>query len=200
MSSGNWTDADFSGLKNLKEKFSSSNMKNCKFIGSDLSGLMLSSNNIEKCDLSSSDLQNSKIRSSNLSDSQFNHCSFIDTEFIRSNIEKSDFTGANFSGAEMNGVNFGNNSVKDAVWSFTIFKNSGISNITFEGRFEDCQFESCSFYHVKFENATLINTFFKYNDKFKKVEFINCKVDKLTFAFLKNNQANMTGIELLPES
>src|SRR5689334_17801022 len=32
LSSGNWSDADFSGLKNLKEKFSSSNMKNCKFM------------------------------------------------------------------------------------------------------------------------------------------------------------------------
>ena len=47
MSRGNWADADFSGLKNLKEKFSSSNLKNCKFIGSDLSGLILASNNIE---------------------------------------------------------------------------------------------------------------------------------------------------------
>ena len=44
MSSGNWIDADFSGLKNLQEKFSSSNMKNCKFIGSELSGLILKSN------------------------------------------------------------------------------------------------------------------------------------------------------------
>jgi transcriptional regulator with XRE-family HTH domain len=41
MSRGNWADADFSGLKNLKEKFSSSNMKNCTFVKSDLSGLFL---------------------------------------------------------------------------------------------------------------------------------------------------------------
>jgi|GEM_PF-2793560 len=41
MSQGNWTEADFSGLKNLKEKFSSSNIKNCKFMNSDLSGLIL---------------------------------------------------------------------------------------------------------------------------------------------------------------
>ncbi len=32
MSRGNWVDADFSGLKNLHEKFSSSNMQRCKFI------------------------------------------------------------------------------------------------------------------------------------------------------------------------
>ncbi|MBL7884919.1 MAG: helix-turn-helix domain-containing protein, partial [Bacteroidia bacterium] len=66
MSKGNWLDADFSGLKNLKEKFSSSNMKNCKFIKSDLSGLMFGNNNIENCDFSFSDIRNSKIQSSNL--------------------------------------------------------------------------------------------------------------------------------------
>src|SRR5512137_2734233 len=36
MSRGNWVDADFSGLKNLYEKFSSSNMQRCLFVGSDL--------------------------------------------------------------------------------------------------------------------------------------------------------------------
>src|SRR5512133_735798 len=35
MSRGNWAGADFSGLKNLHEKFSSSNMQHCLFIGSD---------------------------------------------------------------------------------------------------------------------------------------------------------------------
>jgi transcriptional regulator with XRE-family HTH domain len=37
MSRGNWAGADFSGLKNLHDKFSSSNMQLCKFIGSDFS-------------------------------------------------------------------------------------------------------------------------------------------------------------------
>ena len=41
MSRGNWVDADFSGLKNLHERFSGSNLQRCKFIDSDLSGLLL---------------------------------------------------------------------------------------------------------------------------------------------------------------
>ena len=52
MSRGNWVGADFSGLKNLHEKFGSSNMQRCKFIGSDLSGLHLNCNNVERCDFS----------------------------------------------------------------------------------------------------------------------------------------------------
>lgn len=197
MSKGNWLDADFSGLKNLKEKFSSSNIKNCKFINSDLSDLTLRSNNIECCDFTSSDLRNSKIQMSNLLKNQFNNSSFIDAQFSRDNIEKCDFSAANFSGAEMSGVYFEKNIISNVVWKFTSFKNTGIKDVIFEGTIEDCHFESCSFYNVTFQNATILNTFFKYNDKFKKVKFIDCTADNITYAFLKNNQADLTGVTVL---
>lgn len=197
MSQGNWVDADFSGLKNLKEKFSSSNMKNCKFLNSDLSGLLLGKNNIELCDFSSSDIRDSKIQSSNLLNTQFSKCSFIDAELFKSNIEKCDFSEADFSGAELIESNFEKNTITHVTWKFTKFLKSNFSNMVFSGPFEDCHFEHCSFYGVKFENATLLNTFFKYNEKFKKVQFVNCKVDGITYAFLKNNQANLTDITLI---
>lgn len=197
MSKGNWVDADFSGLKNLKEKFSSSNMKNCKFMNADLSELILEKNNIENCDFSYSDIRNSKIEASNLLSNQFKNCSFIDAQFLKNNIGKCDFSEANFSGAEISDGYFESNIVNNAVWKFVAFKNTGISDVVFEGNIEDCHFENCAFYGVKFQNATILNTFFKYNRKFKKVQFINCSVDKLTYAFLKNNEANLTGITVL---
>lgn len=197
MSKGNWVDADFSGLKNLKEKFSSSNIKNCKFLNSDLSGLILEKNNIELCDFSTSEIRDSKIKFSNLSSNQFNNCPFIDATLYKSNIEKCNFSNADFSGAEIIEANFEDNLMEDAVWKFTIFKKTNLSNIIFKGTFEDCHFEHCGFYNVKFKEATILNTFFKYNEKFKKVEFINCKVDKITYAFLKSNQANLKGVSLI---
>ncbi len=57
MSRANWVDADFSGLKDLHDKFSSSNLQRCLFIGSDMSGLLLKSNHVEGCDFSESDIQ-----------------------------------------------------------------------------------------------------------------------------------------------
>lgn len=197
MSKGNWADADFSGLKNLKEKFSSSNMKNCNFSNADLSGLILGNNNIELCNFSSSDLRDSKIQSSNLLNNQFNNCSFIDAEFLKNNIEKCNFSEANFSGAEFSGVNFESNIIKDVVWKFTSFKKTNLSNVVFEGKMEDCHFEQCGFYGVTFQDAIILNTFFKYNEKFKRVNFINCSVDKITYAFLKNNQANLSGVTII---
>ena len=194
MSQGNWVDADFSGLKNLDEKFSASNMKNCKFLNSDLSGLRLEKNNIEACDFSNSNLRNSRIQSSNLLSNRFNHCSFINTEFAKNNISNCDFSEANLSGAGFVSGYFESNKVINAVWKFTSFKECGISNIVFEGRIEDCHFEACAFYGVKFKNAIILNSFFKYNRRFKKVEFIDCQVDRLTYAFLKSNMANLDGI------
>lgn len=199
MSQGNWVDADFSGLKNLKEKFSASNMKHCKFIDADLSGLMLGKNNIELCDFSASNISKSKIQASNLLNNQFNNCSFVTTEFLKNNIGECDFSGADFSGARIMDGYFERNNLQGTLWKFTTFRNTGISDVVFEGNIENCHFENCAFYGVKFQNATILNSFFKYNRKFKKVQFIDCRVDKITYAFLKSNEADLTGVTLIPE-
>ncbi len=197
MSEGNWSDGDFSGLKNLKEKFNSSNVKNCQFVNAKLDGLLLAKNNIELCDFSDADLRDSRIQSSNFLNNKFLNCSLIDTIIFKSNIEKCDFSSADFSGAEFVESNLEKLTLNETVWKFTKFNNSNLSHLTFTGTLDDCHFEACSFYHVRFENVTIRNSFFKYNKRFKKVEFVNCKVDTITYAFLKNNQANLTGVTLL---
>lgn len=199
MSEGNWVDADFSGLKNLREKFSSSNIKNCKFLGADLSDLFLKSNYIDICDFSGSDMRNSRIQTSSISRSVFMDCSLIDTEFTKSEIKNCNFKKANFSGAEFLDANFQKNTIEGAVWRHTSFKDTDISDTVFDGILEDCSFENCSFKGVKFQNATIKNTFFKHNRKLNRVLFIDCKVDSLTYAFLKNGKANLNGITLLEE-
>jgi uncharacterized protein YjbI with pentapeptide repeats len=70
-----------------------------------------------------------------------------------------------------------------------------IGDMVFDGILEDCSFENCDFSRVTFQNATLLNTFLK-NRSLKRVKFIECKADKLTYAFLKNGKADLTGITL----
>nr|WP_281925102.1 pentapeptide repeat-containing protein [Flavobacterium collinsii] len=70
-------------------------------------------------------------------------------------------------------------------------------DIIFEGTLEDCYFENCEFKKVIFQNSTLTNTFFK-NNNLKRVQFINCQTDKITYEFLKNNKADLNGITFLP--
>jgi uncharacterized protein YjbI with pentapeptide repeats len=226
MSRGNWVDADFSGLKNLHEKFSSSNMKNCKFIGSELSGLLLKSNNVDSCDFSGSDMSKSHIKSSNLVNNLYKNCSLTETEFSGSNVDRCDFSRANlngtvfsksfiygcdFTGSDLTGVvvksggfsgasakssNAVRNTIADALWNRISFIDSQIADIVFTGRLEDCSFENCVFTRVTFQNVSLINTFFK-NNNLKRIRFIDCKADRMTFEFLKSGKADLSGITLV---
>lgn len=196
MSCGNWVDSDFSGLKNLHEKFSSSNMQRCLFIGSDMSGLLLKSNNVDSCDFSSSDISNSRIQTSNLLNSLFRDSSLKEAEFSESHIKGCDFSGADFTGAVIKSSSLLKNIMSCAVWNRTGFYATQFADIVFDGTLKDCSFENCAFSRVTFQNATLIDTFFK-NKSLKRIRFIDCKADRMTYAFLKNGKADLTGITLL---
>lgn len=73
----------------------------------------------------------------------------------------------------------------------------------------DTDFSGLKNLHEKFSSSNMLNCQFigsemsglilKNNKKMKQVEFIDCKADKITYAFLKNNLANLTGITLLSE-
>ncbi len=197
MSRENLVDTDFSGLKNLHERFKYSNMQRCLFVGSDLSGLQLRSNNIDACDFTQSDISNSQVQNSYLINNLFKDCLLKQTEFSKSYIENCDFSNTDFSGMEFKSGGFAKNMLTDAVWNRTSFHTSQISDVVFEGTLEDCFFENCSFTRVKFQDATLLNTFFKNNRKLNKVQFVDCKVDKITYAFLKNGKADLTGLTVL---
>jgi len=196
MSRGNWLDADFSGLKNLQEKFSSSNMQRCKFVGSELSGLLLKSNNIDSCDFSGSDLSNSQIQTSNLLNNSFKDCSLKETEFSASYIMNCDFSGADFTGAVFKSGGFQNNPMADCVLNRTSFNSTQLIDIVFCGTLEDCYFENCDFKKVTFRDSTLINTFFKCKS-LKKIKFVDCQTDRMTYEFLKNGKADLSGLTLL---
>ena len=196
MSQGNWVDADFSGLKNLHEKFASSNMLRCKFIGSDLSGILLSGNNINGCDFSESDLNGSHIKGSHLQNNQFVNSSLRETEFSGSHVLGSDFTGADFTGVVLKSGGFEKNTLTDAAWNGTSFNAMYLADLVFEGNIENCSFENCAFKRVTFQNATLKNSFFK-NKSLKQIKFIDCQADRLTYEFLKNGKADMSGIKLV---
>ena len=196
MSRGNWVDADFSGLKNLHEKFRSSNMRRCLFIGSELSELLLKGNHIDSCDFSGSDFTNSHIQGSHLVNNIFKNCLVKEAEFSGSHISGCDFSGADFTGVVVKSSDFSKNTIVNAVWHRTSFIASQITEVIFDGTINDCYFENCSFKKVTFQNATLINTFFK-NKSLKGIRFTDCQADRMTYEFLKSGKADLTGITLI---
>ena len=197
LSKQNLTDSDFSGLKNLHEKLSSTNIQNCLFIDAEMSGLILNNNNVGDCNFSNSNIGKSQIQKSMIAKNKFINCSLKSTKFSKSIIEGCDFTGADFTEAEFNKGGFGKNTILNAKFNNTSFVEMAIQDIVFNGVLENCRFENCTFYSVKFQETTIINSFFKNNKKIKRVQFNDCKVDKLTYAFLKNNLADLTGLTLI---
>lgn len=121
-----------------------------------------------------------------------------ETEFSQSYIDSCDFTCADFTGVVIKSGGLEKNTLTNAIWNCTSFIDSYIADIVFNGTLQDCSFENCSFSKVTFKNATIINTFFK-NKSLKKIQFIDCHVDRITYEFLKNGKANLTGITLLPK-
>lgn len=198
MSEGNWVNADFSNLKNLKEKFSSSNMKDCKFRNSELSGLLLKNNNVDACDFSGSDIKNSQFKGSNLGKNTFVDCYLVETEFLDCNIDTCDFTNADLTGAIFKSSNYYKNTQIQTVWSCVSFVAMNIESVVFEGTVENCSFESCSFSKVIFQNAKLLNTFFKCRN-LKRIKFVDCTADRMTNEFLKNGKADLTGVKLIEQ-
>ena len=202
-------------------------MQRCKFISSDLSGLLLKTNNVDSCDFSGSDISNSHIQLSHLNKNIFKDCSLKEAEFSRSYINVCDFSGADFTGTEFSesylygcdftgadftgmviksggftGVavksgDFGKNTITNAVWNRASYIDTQIADIVSTGTLDDCYFENCAFARVTFRNAILSNTFFKNNKNLKRIRFIDCRVDRITYEFLKQGNADLTGITLL---
>ena len=198
MSKGNWVDGNFTGLKNLTEKFSSSNLQRCNFSKSELSGLMLSGNNITECNFNESDINKSLIKRSNLEKNQFVASSLNGTEFTGSYISGCDFSGADFSAASIKSGGFEKNILTNVVLKSTSFISSHLANLEFNSNLEDCYFEACTFKNVLFKGVTLRNCFFK-NNNLKKVKFDNCFADRITYEFLKHGKANLDGLQLIQD-
>lgn len=197
MSCGNWKDADFSGLKNLHDKFSSSNIQSCKFNDADLGGIIFKSNNIDNNSFAYSNFNNSNFSSSNITKNNFEGSNFADSHFKSSNLSDNSFSKANLKNVVFETSSFSKNIVTGTIWDTTKFKYCGFSDMTFEGKISDCSFEDCKFSKVIFKNVVFTNSFFKNNRNLKKATFENCKADNITYAFLKNNGAILDGIELI---
>ena len=225
LSRGNWVDADFSGLTGLHEKFSASNMQRCRFIGSELSGLLLKHNNVDSCNFSGSDISNSRIEGSNLPANNFTGCLLKGTTFSESNLDRCDFTNATLSGTQflksflygchLTGTDFTGavlkasglsgiktnseqqNTLQHTVWKRTSFIDTQLADLEFTGTLDECVVENCKFTRVSFREVTFRNTFFKNNRNLKRVRFTACRADRMSYEFLKQGKADLSGIVLL---
>ncbi|MDR1353990.1 MAG: pentapeptide repeat-containing protein [Oscillospiraceae bacterium] len=202
MSGGNWTNADFTGLFGLPQRFSGSNINKCLFVESELAGLTFRGDNIQKSDFSRSDLRRCSFRSSNLQHSIFAGCDFTGSEFNKSNMADCDLSGANLTEVHIKWSNLKKLNLTGATLCRTVFQLGQLTKITFSGTLTACSFDCCDFSSVVFDGATLINCFFK-NAKLNKIskrkrtKFIACRADQLTYTFLKICKADLADVTII---
>lgn len=171
MSSGNWVGANFSGLKNLQEKFSSSNIQNCLFRDSDLSGLLLKSNNVESCDFSGSDISSSHFKASNLDNNFFKNCLLKTAEFSKSHIQGCDFSGSDISNSQFQTTHLDKNIFRGCLWKAAEFSKSYMNRCDFSG----ADFTRAVFKSGGFANNTIVNAI--WND----TSFIGMHLEDIVF-------------------
>jgi len=196
LSGESYVEADFSGIKNLNDKLSGASFKKCKLIEADLSAITFKGNSIRDCDFFNAGLRNSRFHGSEIRANSFVGASFIDAVIEASEIRDCDFSNANLSGLRLSTSDFRNNKIENAKWQDASFKENQFTAVLFSGELNSCSFESCEFSKVKFQHATLQNCFFKYCN-LKRVEFTECYADRLTYEFLKNCKAVLTGVTIV---
>lgn len=198
FSKGQWKDADFSKATSIGEKIASSNMNNCQFNEANLQSVQFSGNHIQSCSFQGANLENA--------------------QFLKSHLAKNDFSGANLNSSVFNGSYFsqidlshstlnhaqfiagGWDHIKGLETSIqhVVFKDMYIGNTVFSGEINHCSFDMCAFKNVRFEHATLKQTFFKCRS-LKKLTFVDVKMDRITHSFLKNGGAHLSGVEIIDE-
>jgi len=198
MSDSNWKHVDFSGIKNIHENFSSANIESCIFHGAELTSLQLRNNNFQGCDFASSKFNGSVFRKSNVLKSKFTDCLFKECEFFHVNLSACDFSNADFSKVSFENTAIEKCLLNEAVLNRTSFVNTELFGLVFEGLMDRCSFEKCSFSKVTFQNVKLISTFFKYSD-LKRIKFIDCEADRLTYELLRHGKADLSQIKLIKE-
>ncbi len=196
LSGDQYVDADFSEIANIKEKLNHSSFKQCQFIDADLSGIAFNGSSIIDCNFFKAAVSNSRFYGSELKGNSFQEASLLGAHIEASEFRNCNFTAANLTGIQVLTSEFRNNNLDQVVWKNASFKETQFTEIEFSGLMADCSFTQCAFSKTIFTNAILKQCFFKYCD-LKRVDFVNCKVDSLTYAFLKNCKADVSTLTLL---
>jgi uncharacterized protein YjbI with pentapeptide repeats len=150
---------------------------NSRFINADVSACDFSHADLQHADFAGADLRSSVFRCSHLENASFAGAILEDTSFVGISLKSVEFTNAKM-------VN-------------TNFKYADLSDVNLEGlTLEGVNFTYADLHGTNMKNTILKDVIFKTDIKY--VLFDGAKMDKITYALLKNNGAilaNVTPLE-----
>ncbi|MGP4040992.1 pentapeptide repeat-containing protein [Gracilibacillus sp. D59] len=144
--------------------------------------------NLQRSEFSKSDMRGSDFTGANLSNSQFVACD------LRNVI----FDHAVLKGAKVSKTDLSKTSFKNSVLDETDLSYSNLSGVDFENHtFNGTNFYCAGLKGVNFKNAVFRNVSFKYAYYCHKATFDGATMDKVTFAVLKGNKADLTNVTVI---
>ena len=160
-----------------------------------------------KKDFSTMNLQNSDLKGVTLHDGEFNYSALLGSDFSGSDLTNSSFKcsamiDVRFDGANLTGTKFimsalRNASFKNCILDNTDFSSSDLSDVCFDNlTFKGTIFNKAGLKGTSFKNAIFRNVSFKLTNP-KKAIFDGATMDKLTYAVLKGNKADLTNVTVI---
>jgi len=158
-------------------------------------------------DLSMSKLQDSDLKGVTVHDGKFNYSALLGSDFSGADLTNSTFKcsamlNVRFDGANLTGAKFIKSalkgaSFKDCILDNTDFNSSDLSGVCFDNlTLTGTIFNKAGLAGTSFKNAFLRNVSFK-NTVVKRAIFDSATMDKLTYAILKGNNANLTNVTVI---
>lgn len=172
-----------------------------------LEGIAKEFKKIVSKDLSLTSLQNSDFKGATLRERKFNYSVLSGADFSGADLTNSAFKGSDLGGAIFDGANLtraklkmahlSETSFKECILDYTDFSYSSLSgvcldNLTFNGTIFNCTGLS----GTSFKNAVFKKISIKYSD-FSKAILDGAIMDKVTYAVLKGQNADLTNITVL---
>jgi uncharacterized protein YjbI with pentapeptide repeats len=157
-------------------------------------------------DFSKINLQNSDFKKVKVHDGKFNYSALKGSDFSGSHLTNSSFkcsdlSNVRFDDADLTGAKLVKSNLKDAsfkgcVLDNTDFSSSDLSGLCFDNlTFNGTIFDYSGLKGTSFRNANFRNVTFKTD--VKKAIFDGATMDKLTYAVLKGNNANLTNVTVI---
>ena len=160
-----------------------------------------------KRDLSMSNLQDSDLKGIIVHEGKFNYSALKGSDFSGSDLTNSSFKCCDlrnviFDGVDLTGAKIIMSALKDATFKNCVLNNTDYSSSDLSGVCFDNQtlngtiFDKAALAGTSFRNAVLRNVSFRNVAKktIRKAIFDSATMDKLTYAVLKGNNANLTNV------
>lgn len=206
FSASNLPQSDFADVRAHKGKFNASMLRGSDFSGADLTGSSFKSSDLREANFDRANLTDCTFATLDLSDASFHKSILVRTEFNKSALIRAKFSDATLLDAKLTMTDLRETIFENCIFNGVDFTYSDLRRQHLDGQtFIGVRFDRTALNDVSFKGATLKNVSFlaaitltkKYYRAIKTINFDGAMMDKLTYASLRNLDANLSRVTII---